>query len=248
MAYSHKNRNTQSRKKDKKSCRVESNSNHKEERDNLPRNGKTTCTSSSRVKKRILQDHSKCKAACETREKNNMVMADDKIIAASKINHETFMRGVVMSIVFDLFVDDLCSADNMGLNYRNCAVWVRIIKQNPDIACGVYVASNDLDVGTGDQGNMLAYTTDETQDTVLMTLLLTNHVARKLTDVRKQSEVMARFLARREFIEIGHRKAKTEVARMTRKTSKRRHQAPSLHSISLEVIMNRDAPLALRLD
>ncbi len=44
-----------------------------------------------------------------------------------------------------------------------CEVLVRINKQPPDIAGGVRVGKEELDVGAGDQGIMFGYASDEGQ-------------------------------------------------------------------------------------
>ena len=82
-----------------------------------------------------------------------------------KIDYETVVRGVVKNIRFDSFIDD-SSVDSKGLN---CEVLVRINKQSPDIAGGVHVGKDDLDVRAGDQGIMLGCTSDETQNAVPLT-------------------------------------------------------------------------------
>ena len=73
-------------------------------------------------------------------------------------------RGVAENIRFDSFVDDLSSVDSNGLNYQDCEVLVRIDKQSLDIAGGVDVGKDDLDVGAGDQGTMFGCASHETED------------------------------------------------------------------------------------
>ena len=73
-------------------------------------------------------------------------------------------RGAVENIRFDYFTDDLSSVDSKGLNYQDCEVLVRINKQSLDIAGGLHVGKDDLDVGAGDQGIMFWYASHETED------------------------------------------------------------------------------------
>ena len=60
------------------------------------------------------------------------------------------MRTCVAGIGYDSFVDDLSSVDSKGLSDKTCEVLVRINKQSPDIAGGVHVGKDDMDVGAGD--------------------------------------------------------------------------------------------------
>jgi len=62
---------------------------------------------------------------------------------------------------------------------------VRINKQSPDIAGGVHVGKEDLDVGAGDQGIMFGYASDETEDCMPLTHSMATRLGKKLTDVRK---------------------------------------------------------------
>merc|ERR1712005_41442 len=83
------------------------------------------------------------------------------------------------------FVDDLSSVDSKGLSDKTCEVIVRINKQSPDIAGGVHVGKDEMDVGAGDQGIMFGYASDETQDAMPLTHLVATRLGKKLTDVRK---------------------------------------------------------------
>merc|ERR1712186_217193 len=99
------------------------------------------------------------------------------------------VRGVVEKIGFDSYEDDLSSVDSKGLSHKSCEVLVRINKQSPDIAGGVHVGKDDLDVGAGDQGIMFGYASDETADCMPLTHSMATHLGKKLTDVRKNGEL-----------------------------------------------------------
>merc|ERR1712099_139548 len=103
----------------------------------------------------------------------------------AKIDYEKVVRGVVAKIGFDSYVDDLSSVDSKGLSDKTCEVMVRINKQSPDIAGGVHVGKDDLDVGAGDQGIMFGYAGDETEDCMPLTHSMATRLGKKLTDVRK---------------------------------------------------------------
>jgi len=127
----------------------------------------------------------KSKVACETATKDNMVMVAGEITTQTKIDYEKVVRGVVAKIGFDSYVDDLSSVDSKGLSDKTCEVLVRINKQSPDIAGGVHVGKEDLDVGAGDQGIMFGYASDETADYMPLTHSMATKLGKKLTDVRK---------------------------------------------------------------
>merc|ERR1712149_148818 len=131
----------------------------------------------------------KSKVACETATKDNMVMVAGEITTQTKMNYEKVVRGVVEKIGFDSYEDDLSSVDSKGLSFKSCEVLVRINKQSPDIAGGVHVGKEDLDIGAGDQGIMFGYASDETEDCMPLTHSMATRLGKKLTDVRKSGEL-----------------------------------------------------------
>ena len=131
----------------------------------------------------------KSKVACETATKDNMVMVAGEITTQTAIDYEKVVRGVVKKIGFDSYVDDLSSVDSKGLSDSTCEVLVRINKQSPDIAGGVHVGKDDMDVGAGDQGIMFGYATDETEDCMPLTHSVATKLGKKLTDVRKDGSL-----------------------------------------------------------
>merc|ERR1719282_593304 len=131
----------------------------------------------------------KSKVACETATKDNMVAVMGEITTQAKIDYEKVVRNVVAKIGFDSFVDDLASVDSKGLSDKTCEVIVRINKQSPDIAGGVHVGKDDLDVGAGDQGIMFGYASDETADCMPLTHSMATRLGKTLTDVRKSGEL-----------------------------------------------------------
>ena len=136
-----------------------------------------------------LKEDPKSKVACETATKDNMVMVAGEITTQAKIDYEKVVRGVVAKIGFDSYVDDLSSVDSKGLSDKTCEVLVRINKQSPDIAGGVHVGKDDLDVGAGDQGIMFGYASDETEDCMPLTHSMATRLGKTLTDVRKSGEL-----------------------------------------------------------
>merc|ERR1719263_2422544 len=136
-----------------------------------------------------LTEDPKSKVACETATKDNMVMVAGEITTQAKIDYEQVVRGAVKGIGYDSYVDDLSAVDSKGLSYKTCEVLVRINKQSPDIAGGVHVGKEEMDVGAGDQGIMFCYASDETEDAMPLTHAMATRLGKTLTDVRKSGEL-----------------------------------------------------------
>merc|ERR1712193_332549 len=131
----------------------------------------------------------KSKVACETATKDNMIMVAGEITTEAKLDYEAIVRGVGKKIGFDSYVDDMSSVDSKGISDKTCEVIVRINKQSPDIAGGVHVGKDDMDLGAGDQGIMFGYASDETEDCMPLTHSMATTLGYTLTEVRKNGKL-----------------------------------------------------------
>jgi len=136
-----------------------------------------------------LKEDPMSKVACETAVKDNMVMIFGEITTKAKLDYDAIVRGAVKNIGFDTYEDDLSSVHSKGISYKTCEVLNRINKQSPDIAGGVHVGKDEMDVGAGDQGIMFGYATDETENTMPLTHALATKLGKTLTEVRKSGQL-----------------------------------------------------------
>jgi len=136
-----------------------------------------------------LSEDPKCKVACESASKDNMVMVFGEITTSAKLNYDQIVRKAVKGIGYDSYEDKLDTVDSKGVSDKTCEVLVRINKQSPDIAGGVHVGKDEMDVGAGDQGIMFGYASDETEVCMPLTILIATRLGKKLTDVRKDGSL-----------------------------------------------------------
>merc|ERR1711869_81798 len=118
-----------------------------------------------------------------------MVMVFGEITTGAKLDYEKIVRTMVQGIGYNSFVDDLSSVESKGLSCWSQEVKVCINKQSPDIAGGVHLGKDEMDVGAGDQGIMFGYASDETEDCMPLTHLVATRLGKKLTDVRKDGSL-----------------------------------------------------------
>merc|ERR1711935_217638 len=112
-----------------------------------------------------------------------------EITTSAKLNYDEIVRKAVKGIGYDSFNEDLSSVDSKGLSDKTCEVLVRMGKQSPDIAGGVHVGKDEMDVGAGDQGIMFGYASDETDNQMPLTHSMATRLGKKLTDVRKNGKL-----------------------------------------------------------
>merc|ERR1712196_466323 len=121
--------------------------------------------------------------------KDNMVMVFGEITTGAKLDYEKIVRTTVQGIGYDSYQDALASVESKGLSCWSQEVQDRINKQSPDIAGGVHVGKDEMDVGAGDQGIIFGYASDETEVCMPLTILMATRLGKKLTDVRKDGSL-----------------------------------------------------------
>ena len=134
----------------------------------------------------IMKQDPLARVACETATTTNLVVLLGEITTSAKVDYERIARETIVGIGYN--------KDELGLDGNNCEIKIALGTQSPDIKAGVDTSLESRKgatekIGAGDQGMMIGYASNESEDYMPLPISISHSITRKMAELRKNNNL-----------------------------------------------------------
>ena len=126
-----------------------------------------------------LRDDPSSRVACETSCTSNRMWLFGEVTTESDIDYEALARSVIADIGY--------TEPEYNFDAKDAEVNIYIHQQSPDISAAV--GSADLDQGAGDQGIMIGYAVNETDELMPLPIAIAHRLTRATSLARRNGDI-----------------------------------------------------------